>query len=560
MFRFITVLRWTCLWLTILFFCTSTVVDAAPKNRLTDIRYWSAPTFTRIVFDVAHDTPYESSKLERPERITLTLKGFDGYLPKSMLEVRDGIVKNVRALQDREGTVRVVIELEKPANHNIFLLGPIDGKSPRLVVDVTRDDLEQAARQQREETRRQKKKGEFIVVVDPGHGGEDPGAVSKNGTQEKDLVLAIGKKLVAQLEQQPGIKAYLTRRGDYFIPLQKRIDIAKEYGADAFVSIHVNAGFSQKVSGSSVYCLSFKCASNNAARLAESRENSSDKIGGVPLVQKEPGVNAILFDMVQTHTLNTSMRFAELLLGELSKINTLHSHAPQQANFAVLRSLDIPSVLIETDFITNPVRERALASHQFQQELAKNITSAVRQFAGVAGPGNEQSEHVARNQVEQKPVQQDIPAVQTVREQRTSLGSAARTPDPSVKKTPLQKKNPQELHAVPGYRIVKKSETQYALVPVAEDKTKTFAPRQSVSPSLPTAVAKKPATTAVQQVRVHTVQKGETFFSIARRYDLPAAELKKINGWTEIPQLKIGEKIKVPALITHADADSDTSS
>ncbi|MCX8042498.1 MAG: N-acetylmuramoyl-L-alanine amidase, partial [Desulfobacterota bacterium] len=439
---------------------SAAVARADARNRLVDIRHWSAPTSTRIVFDLKQEADYESSKLTNPERITLTLNGFDGFMPKDLLTVNDGIVKNVRMLQDRKGTVRVVIELEKPAQHNIFPLRPIDGKLPRLVVDIVREDLEQAEKLRREATRQGKKQGEFIVVIDPGHGGEDPGAISKNGTQEKDVVFAIARKLSAHLNQMPGVTSYLTRNGDYFIPLHKRIQIAKEYGADAFVSIHVNAGFSPKVSGSSVYCLSFKGASSNAARLAAHRENASDSIGGVPF-GKDDGVNAILYDMVQTHTLNTSMRFAELLLGELSKINKLHTHTPQQANFAVLRSLDIPSVLIETDFISNPAREQALLSSRFQADIVKAIAASVRQYAGAPTPEPDKSLRIAA-----KP---SLPASSaSVPTMQHTTPTPARTPatDPSRKKMNIQKTPPVEAQPVPGYRIVKKSDTQYALEPV----------------------------------------------------------------------------------------------
>ena len=542
-----------------LILCFLPATEADQKNRLIDIRYWSAPTFTRIVFDLKQKTSYESSKLTNPERITLTMEGFDGFLPKDLLSVGDGIVRNVRVLQDRQGTVRVVIELEKPATHNIFPLGPIDGKSPRLVVDITREDLEMADRRQREETRRLKKKGDIIVVVDPGHGGEDPGAVSKRGVQEKDVVFAISKRLVAQLQQIPGIRAYLTRQGDYFIPLQKRIKIAKEYGADIFVSIHVNAGFSPRVTGSSVYCLSFKGASSNAAQLAANRENASDSIGGVPFDQQQ-GVNAILYDMVQTHTLNTSMRFAEVLLSELSKINKLHTQTPQQANFAVLRSLDIPSVLIETDFISNPEREQALLSPHFQNDIAKAIAGTIRQYTGHATLAHAGSELSARALIEPLPASsQRVPSATGTEEKKTIAGTVEPEKGPSSKKTPVARKSSPESETIPGYRIVKKSSTHYALVParggkrVAETSVGASTPRFGKTSG--GSISSSHSGTAV-----HVVKKGETFFSIARMYDISVAELKKLNGMSEMPELKIGERIRVPALSLKAPTDTDKNS
>jgi N-acetylmuramoyl-L-alanine amidase len=557
---------------------------AAQQNHLSDIRFWSAPTFTRIVFDLQQETQPDASTLADPDRIAVVMSGFDGFLPRSLLSINDGIVRNVRALQDRDGNIRVLIELEKPATHKIFSLRPIDGKSPRLVVDVTRLDLEQADRRQREETRLQKKTGDYIIVVDPGHGGEDPGAVSKKGTQEKDLVLAIGRKLVGQLERTAGIKAYLTRTGDYFIPLQKRIEIAKEYGADVFVSVHVNAGFSPKVSGSSVYCLSFKGASSNVATMAAQRENASDSIGGVSLDGQESGVNAILYDMVQTHTLNTSVRLAELLLSDISKFNKLYSATPQQANFAVLRSLDIPSVLIETDFISTPERERSLKTEGFQNEFAKTVAAAVRTYvAGTdlrpqapaspeqtarsdlqppsSGKSSAAASGLAQSRMPRagnnKAVEQPAAAVPT--KQAAAGGTKTKTPHKPLIPEPVQ-----------GYRVVKKSETEFALVPVAG--AASVEPRDTEMQKKPAAAPKKTAQPVQQkkgrvlsaapeaQVTVHVVRQGETIFTIARMYDLPVDELKKLNGMISTPELRTGAKIKVPALATKTESPSRKNS
>jgi len=556
---------------------------AAQQNHLSDIRYWSAPTFTRIVFDLQQETRHDASMLTEPDRLVVEMSGFDGFMPTGLLSINDGIVKNVRALQDRDGKVRALIELEKPATHKIFSLRPIDGKSPRLVVDVIRLDLEQEDRRQREETRRQKKKGDYIIVVDPGHGGEDPGAVSKKGTQEKDLVLDIGRRLAAQLERMPGIKAYLTRKGDYFIPLQQRIEIAKEYGADVFVSVHVNAGFSSKVSGSSVYCLSFKGASSNVATMAAQRENASDSIGGVSLDRQDGGVNAILYDMVQTHTLNTSVRFAELLLTEISKFNKLYSATPQQANFAVLRSLDIPSVLIETDFISNPERERSLKTVGFQNEFAKTVAGAVRTYVvgtDLRQQAPESPAQTARIDVRQPPARKSSAAEpqapmtmsrtgQTKAEKRTAATTPHKQAAAGSKKTSARDK-PLIPEPVRGYRIVKKSDTEFALVPVAGGESaapgeaepqkqsaaadrKTAQPQQKKSPA-------PPASGAKPQVAVHVVKKGETIFSIARMYDMPVDELKKLNNMTRTPELKTGTKIKVPALTTKTESPAKKTS
>ena len=192
--------------------------SAEAKNHLSDIRYWSSPTTTRLVLDLKDEATSDSFFLKDPDRLVVEMTGFDGSMPKDLLNIHDGIVKKVRALQDKEGKVRLIIDLEKPSAHKIFPLKQIDDKPPRLVIDITRLDLEAADKVKREETRKQKKSGDYIIVVDPGHGGEDPGAISAKGTQEKALVLEIGKQLVLQLSNVPGVKAYLTRKTDYFIP------------------------------------------------------------------------------------------------------------------------------------------------------------------------------------------------------------------------------------------------------------------------------------------------------------------------------------------------------
>ncbi len=360
---------------------TDAVCQAA--NRLHDIRYWSSPASTRIVLDFKGEARYNSFSLQNPDRLVVDLKGFDGYVPKKIIKIEDGIVKKVRVSKKSRSVIRIVVDLEKKSSHKIFPLKKLSKKHPRLVLDVIRSDLEKAVRVKRAKTRKLKKTGDYIVVVDPGHGGEDPGAVSKRGGREKDIVLSFAKKVVKRINRKKGVKAYLTRKGDYFIPLKKRMDIAKQYGADLFVSIHSDSSFSTRVYGSSVYCLSLKGASSNKAKLAAIKENASDYIGGVPLDHKNNDLNAIIIDLVQTHNLNSSLRLAGLTLKEISKINRLHTKRPQQAEFAVLRSPDIPSILIETDFISNPRREKRMKSQWFQDAFSRSITNAVCDFLSV---------------------------------------------------------------------------------------------------------------------------------------------------------------------------------
>jgi N-acetylmuramoyl-L-alanine amidase len=541
--------------------CASAAFAAAGQNRLSDIRHWTSPTFTRLVFDLKTETTWETQELKDSNRLVVELDGFDGFMPRELLEINDGIIKKVRLLQSG-GKVRILIELEKPAEHKIFALKQVDEKPPRLVIDVTRSDLEQADRVQREETRKQKKKGDYIVVVDPGHGGEDPGAVSPKGTYEKDLVLSIGKQLAAKLGAMPGIKAYLTRKGDYFIPLGKRIEIAREYGADLFLSVHVNAGFSTKAVGSSVYCLSFKGASSNVGRLAEKRENASDSIGGVPLDQQNSNVNVILCDLVQTHTINSSVQLASLLLDEVEKFNTLYLASPQEANFAVLRAPDTPSVLIETDFISTPAREKMLKNREFQNRFTQTVAGTVAAYLA----GRQPRDAAGQTKGAKRETLQPDQAVEE--KQNSTPPPGADTSGKAGDAAPERQTPPARaaadaspLLAPEGgkYRVVKKSDTEYVLVPV--DQAQTPSPRQAgvqtrpspapVAPAKPQAVPKLQATTnpetaaPVTLVISHVVKKGESLASIAQKYQVPFKELCRQNNLPFTTKVEAGVKLKI---------------
>jgi N-acetylmuramoyl-L-alanine amidase len=536
-------------------FITSAAFAAAGQNRLTDMRYWTSPTFTRLVFDLKAETTWETQEQKDSNRLVVELDGFDGFLPKELLEVNDGIVKKVRALQSG-GKVRILIELEKPVEHKIFVLKKINEKPPRLVIDLTRSDLEQADRVHREETRKQKKKGDYIVVIDPGHGGEDPGAVSPQGAYEKDLVLAICKQLAAKLASMPGIKAYLTRKGDYFIPLSKRAEIAREYGADLFLSVHVNAGFSTKAAGSSVYCLSFKGASNNVARVAEARENASDSIGGVPLEQQKSNLNVILCDLVQTHTINSSVQLAGLLLNDVGKFNKLYLNSPQQANFAVLRAPETPSVLIETDFISSPDREKMLKSREFQTRFVDTVAATVAAY--LSGRQSRESAHgtqISQSPAAQPPADQDkaAPSGDGAKRGREKQAEAGKPVPPS-------KRAESALPPAPAggkYRVVKKSDTEYSLVPIDSAQAQAPAPALPVPAESPKPQpGRKPAAAAIPKSKTspapaapvtvqieHVVKKGESLTSIAQKYQMPVKELCSQNNLPLTTKVQAGVKL-----------------
>ena len=529
------------------------------RNHLSDIRYWSSPTFTRIVLDLKSEPRFDSFSLVKPDRLVVDLKNFDGQVPKKLLTINDGIVKKIRASQKSKGTIRIVVDLAKKSDHKIFPLKKISTKLPRLVIDITRPDLEEADRFQREETRKRKKKGNYIVVIDPGHGGEDPGAVGKKKTKEKDIVFAIAKKLAWKLNHKKGVKAYLTRKGDYFISLKKRIEITKQYGADLFISIHADSSFSKKVYGSSVYCLSFKGASSNTAKMVAAKENASDFIGGVPLDHQNHDLNAIIFDLVQTHNLNSSLHFAGLTLKEISKVNKLHTKRPHQAGFAVLTAPDIPSILIETDFISNPRREKRMKTAWFQNEFANRIAIATSQFLflGKQDPRKQRS-------VKPRSIYHVVKRGETLSsiaiKYNTTVHDLRRLNGMSAKSTLRAGK---KLKVIPGekakdrrpklrYHVVKRGETLSSIAIKYNTTVHDLRRLNGMSAKSTLRAGKKlkviPGEKAKDRrpkLRYHVVKRGETLSSIAKKYQTTVNRLCKLNGMSTKSTLRAGKKLRV---------------
>lgn len=351
---------------------------------ITDIRFWSAPDHTRVVLDLTESIQYESSSQEMPPQCIIDLTGITSFPKKKDLEVRDKYLQGITLIDLGKNKARLVLHQKVPLQANIFTLKPDLGKTHRLVIDLI--DLGEERREQ-EERQKQKEirtRGTKIVVIDPGHGGEDPGAVGPGKTMEKDVVLRIGQKMVSLLNQQQEVKAFLTRKGDYFIPLEQRVRIAREYGADLFISLHADGSFNPQARGASVYCLSLSGASDQAAKLLADKENMSNILGGAFLrpaaLSKDPNLNQILLDLMQNNSMKESFRFAELALEALREVHSLKFSSYRQANFIVLRAPDIPSVLIETAYITNREDERLLNQTGFQDKMARNLTQAILQF------------------------------------------------------------------------------------------------------------------------------------------------------------------------------------
>ena len=355
----------------------------AKQAEITGLRIWSAPDHVRLVFDANAQVAHKIFTLQAPDRLVLDLKNVSltKHLPDPTKENK--IIKGMRSAVRNKKDTRVVFDLNSAVKPKSFALKPNREYGHRLVVDLYDDKRTTSRRTQPVKTAKAAKEAgqrDVVIAVDPGHGGEDPGARGKRGTYEKDVVLAIGRKLVKLLNQQKGMRAVLIRDGDYYLGLRKRIAKAREHQADLFVSIHADAFRDPRVRGSSVYTLSRSGASNEAARWLAERENSADLVGGVSLEDKDDMLASVLLDLSQIGTLQASSEAASRVLSQLKTLGKTHKRKVQQAGFVVLKSPDIPSMLVETAFISNPDEERRLRDPKHQRKVAKALMKGIRDY------------------------------------------------------------------------------------------------------------------------------------------------------------------------------------
>ncbi|HEX5056349.1 MAG TPA: N-acetylmuramoyl-L-alanine amidase [Gammaproteobacteria bacterium] len=366
---------------------------AAAKAEILDFRLARTGGSTRLVFDLNAPVEHSVFTLSKPERVVIDIQnvGLGIELPARP----DGIppIEGIRnAPRDKDG-LRVVLDLSEPVRPKSFLLPPEDAAGYRLVIDLVGngDDNNDAIQSPPMVAKRLPEVGplrDLVIAVDAGHGGKDPGAIGKRGTREKQVVLAIARELARQINRERGMKAVLIRDGDYYIGLRERITKARLQKADLFISIHADAHKNTEARGSSIYALSLRGASSEAAALLADRENASELIGGVSLDDKDDLVASVLIDLSQTATIQSSLDVGDEILKDLKRHGKLHRESVQQAGFMVLKSPAIPSVLVETAFISNPEEERKLSNRQYQDKLAQTILSGIkRYFQRKAPPG-----------------------------------------------------------------------------------------------------------------------------------------------------------------------------
>lgn len=353
---------------------------AESQAKVSDIRLWTAPDHTRVVFAVDRNVRHNLFRLKDPERLVLDI--FDARLATSdRLQMSDAVVTQIRTGSPEPGVIRTVFELKGEVRPRTFMLQQTREQKARLVLDLF--PKEGAARETPPPAKRAGSR-EVVVALDPGHGGEDPGAVGAEGTYEKHVVLAVARKLERYINAAPGMRAHLTRTGDYYVPLGKRVSIARNFEADFFISIHADAFTIRSARGASVYCLSEKGKPppDRAVRQLVERENSADLIGGVDLSQvADREVAGILMDLSQRDAINRGLNLGKNLMHSLKEVTGLKFNAVQQAGFMVLKAPDIPSTLVELAFLSNPQEEKLLRQESHQDTLARALLRGAQQFA-----------------------------------------------------------------------------------------------------------------------------------------------------------------------------------
>lgn len=351
---------------------------------IKDIRMWHAPDHSRLVFDMDKRSKFKVFSLESPGRVVIDLEN-TRLRSKIPDPTKTGqFIRQIRLGSPDGSVTRLVFDLKKPVRYFIQLLKPSNNFQYRLVVDFYHHDFDPNKKKpvpapRPEPGAPRDPSRDILVMIDPGHGGEDSGARGKR-SYEKTVVLQISKRLKALIDAEPGMKAELTRTGDYYIKLRKRSTLARQNRADMFISIHADAFKDSRARGASVYALSLRGATSETAKILANKENLSDLAGGVSLADKDDLLAEVLLDLSMSSTVNESISFGREVLAELKKIGRVHSKRVEQAGFVVLKSPDVPSILVETAYITNPSEEKLLRSKRHQEKIAKAILTGVKRY------------------------------------------------------------------------------------------------------------------------------------------------------------------------------------
>ena len=358
------------------FLCTELAIAAV--SQINGFRMWASPESTRLVIDLSHSAGHRLSSLSNPDRVVIDID--KAKLTRSItgLNYKSGAISDIRSANKKHNKVRLVLDLKHKIHPKSFLLKPNAKYGYRLVIDLEKVSASTDSAVPRiVKSVNSSKKRDLIVAIDAGHGGDDPGARGPRGTKEKHVVLAIARKLRDMVNKKPGMKAVMIRNGDYYISLRGRTKKARKLNADIFISIHADAFKNPKAHGSSVFILSSRGATSEAAKWLAKKENEADLVGGVSLDDKDDMLVKMLLDLSQTATIEASNSAASRILSRLSKIGATHKKQVERAGFVVLKSPDIPSLLVETGFISNPKEEKLLKSSSYQKKVASAILTGV---------------------------------------------------------------------------------------------------------------------------------------------------------------------------------------
>lgn len=363
----------------LLLICCSGMISA--ENQLKGMRVWQSPESTRVVFDIDKGIEYKVYTMHSPERVVIDLINTRLNTDISKVPLKNTGIKKLRSGSHAQNMLRIVLDLDHKVNINTFVLEPNARYGERLVIDLEADNKQAIlALFDLDAKTKVPLPQDFVIAIDPGHGGEDPGAIGPRGTREKDIALAISKRLKDLINSQPGMQAFLIRNGDYYLGFRERMKRARSKNADLFISVHADSFVNSKADGASVFVLSTSKASSVAARWLVASENRADLMGGVSLRDKPNDLAAVMFDLTQTANFAASMEASQHILKQMGKTTKLHKNRVEGGPFLVLRSPDIPSLLVETGFISNHKTELLLRDHKHQEKIAYAIAQGIKEY------------------------------------------------------------------------------------------------------------------------------------------------------------------------------------
>lgn len=553
------------------------LAQAAQSATVNGVRVWRAPDHTRFVLDLDAPVQHSLTFANNPDRIILDIPASTLNAGLNTLPLADTPVLAVRSYVQNKTDLRLVLDLKTKIAPNSFLLKAHSGMHDRLVIDLydepaasanpTTAAVEKPAAVTATASANKNPpvanpvatpaattrpavavvepapapaavdlqgKRTIVIAVDAGHGGEDPGAMGPNRIREKEVTLAIAKELVAAINAQPGFSGKLTRTGDYFIPLKKRRDIARNMKADLFVSIHADAFHKSSARGASVFALSRNGATSETARFLAERENESDLIGGVgniSLDDKDQVLAGVLVDLSMTATLNSSLQVGHHVLNSMGGIAHLHKRHVEQAGFVVLKAPDVPSILVETGFISNPDESRKLATPTYRKQMASSVFKGIRQYFYQHPPAGT---YIAA-QLQSGGIK-DFERQHTVTAGDSLSAIAARY---GVGSQQLMQYNKMNSTVVKVGQVIR--------IPAGNaPATAPLATAQVEPTTLPVAKPVVPAPVSKPVIpRQHKVIAGDTLSGIASRYGVSVGQLLRHNNMKN-PTVKIGQTIKIP--------------